>query len=89
MAFYLKLNGTAIAKETALGNSRQQSEVKDKWIPSEPAGNTDHVGTIKVDNETEIFHKVVDLSTHVGFFNIHIGADIFFKGTIDIYKDAS
>ena len=85
---YLHFKGTAIARERGLGNSRQESQV-DQWVPSKAPEGAVSQGQITLDNEMEIFHKVVDLSTRVaGFVNIHIGADVDFKGVIEIFKSS-
>ncbi len=83
---FLHFVGTAIARERGLGNSRQESAV-DNWLPAKAPTDAQSQGKITLDTEVEVFHKVVDVSTTVGgFIHLHIGADIFFKGTIEVFK---
>lgn len=85
--FFLHLVGTAIAKEP--GNSRQESAV-DKWLPAQAPGTAVSLGKIQLDAETEVFHKVVDVDLHGPFgIRVHLGADVYFKGTIEIFKPSA
>ena len=87
MAFYAHLQGQQIGRVHLL---EDRTDTVDLWLPSQAPSAATDLGKIDLSSgDVEIFNAIYEIKFKALGIPVEAKVDSYFKGTIELYKDAS